>query len=184
MGCRRRLDRRPKHGRAQTIRRLENAQGGNEMSELDVQIVRMEPMRVACAHGFGESPEAEAWDKILAFAKSKGLDPERARFFGFNNPNPSPGSPEYGYDQWMTVGPEVEGEGDIVIKEIPSRLYAMARCEGLQNIGEVWKRLVLWFEDSHYKKPAHWCECLEELLTPPDVPFEEYVFNLYLPIAE
>jgi hypothetical protein len=48
----------------------------------------------------------------------------------------------------------------------------------------VWRDLVLWFEDSPYKKPPHWHECLEELLTPPDVPFDEYVFDLYLPIAE
>jgi effector-binding domain-containing protein len=155
------------------------------MTEVDIKIVRMEPMRVACAHGFGESPEHEAWGKILAFAKSRGIDPQEVRFFGFNNPSPSPGSPNYGYDQWMTVGPDVEGEGDIVIKEIPSRLYAVTRCEGLQNIGEDWKRLVLWFEDSPYKKPAHWHQCLEEQLTTPrNVPIEEYVFNLYLPIAE
>jgi len=154
------------------------------MNPLQVRIVEMEAMRVACAHGFGPSPEAEAWAKILAFARSRGLDPEKARFFGFNNPDPSPGSPNYGYDQWMTVGPEVEAEGEIVIKEVPSRRYAVARCEGLENIGRVWKQLVLWFEDSPYKKPSCWRECLEELLTSPDVPYEEYVFDLYLPVTE
>jgi effector-binding domain-containing protein len=154
------------------------------MSKLEVQIVQMEPMRVACAHGFGESPEHEAWDKILAFARSKGLDTQQARFFGFNNPSPSPGSPNYGYEQWMTVGRDVEGEDDIVIKEIPSRTYAVTHFKGLENIGKEWQQLVLWFEDGPYRKPSHWCECLEELLTPPDVPPEEYIFNLYLPIEE
>ena len=154
------------------------------MSELEVKIVHMEPMRVACAHAFGESPEAEAWERILAFAKAKGIDPREARFFGFNNPNPSPGSPNYGYEQWITVAPEVEAAGEIVIKEIPARLYAVTQFKGLSNIGEVWKQLVLWFEDSPYKQPSHWHECLEELLTPPDVPPEEYVFKLYLPITE
>jgi DNA gyrase inhibitor GyrI len=154
------------------------------MSEFEVRLVRLEPMRVASAHGFGESPEVQAWDKILAFARSKGLEPGQVRFFGFNNPNPSPGSPNYGYDQWMTVGPDVEPEGDIQILDIPGGLYAVTRCEGLSHIGEVWKSLVLWFEDSPYKKSAHWCQCLEELLTPPDVPYEDYVFDLYLPIAE
>jgi effector-binding domain-containing protein len=154
------------------------------MTELEVKIVRLEPMRVACTLGFGASPELIAWDKILAFARLKGLDTKKARFFGFNNPNPSPGSPNYGYEQWMTVGPDVEGEGDIAIKEIPSRLYAVTQFKGLEKIGQVWQQLVLWFEDSSYKKPPHWCECLEELLTPVDVPPEAYVFNLYLPIAE
>ena len=156
------------------------------MSELDVKIVEMPPMRVACAHGFGESPEPLAWEKILAFASAKGIDIEKARFFGFNNPNPSAGSPNYGYEQWMTVGPEVEAEGDIDIKEIPGRRYAMTNFKGLENITRVWHELILWFEDSPYrtnKKPEHWFECLEELLTSPDVTPEEYVFNLYLPIG-
>jgi effector-binding domain-containing protein len=156
------------------------------MSELEVKIVKMEPMRVAAALGFGTSPEPEAWDKILAFGRAKGLldDSEGVRFFGFNNPSPTPGSPNYGYEQWMTVGPDVEAEGDIEIKEIPSRRYAVTQFKGLENIGRVWQELVTWFEDSPYKKPAHWHQCLEELLTPVGTPPEEYVFDLYLPIAE
>ena len=31
------------------------------MSELEVRIVTLEPMRVASAHGFGEQPEEQAW---------------------------------------------------------------------------------------------------------------------------
>jgi len=154
------------------------------MSDFEVRIVEMEPMRVASAHGFGVEPEPEAWNKILAFAQEKGLDTGKARFFGFNNPNPSPGSPNYGYEQWMTVSPDVQAEGEITIKEIPVRRYAVTRCQGISTITQTWQQLVLWFEDSAYKKPAHWCQCLEELLTPPGVPYEEYVFDLYLPIAE
>jgi DNA gyrase inhibitor GyrI len=154
------------------------------MSELDVRIVEMEPMRVAVAHGFGEGPELIASDKMLAFLASKGLKFEDVRWFGFNNPDPSPGSPNYGYDVWTTVGPEVEGEGDIVIREVPARRYAVTRFKDLNNIGDVWKQLVLWFEDSSYKKPPYWHECLENLLVHPDTPYEEYVFDLYLPIAD
>ena len=156
------------------------------MTELQVRIVRLEPMRVASAQGFGEHPEAVAWDQILSFARAKGLmeDLSAHRFFGFNTPNPSPGSPNYGYTQWMTVGPDVEAEGEVEIKEVPSGLYAVTRCKGLDTIGEDWKRLVTWFADSAYKKPANFYECLEELLTPPDAAYEEYVFDLYLPIAE
>ncbi len=154
------------------------------MGEFEVKIVQMEPLRVAAALGYGTNPEEQAWNKILAFAEAKGIEREAARFFGFNNPSPSPGSPNYGYEQWMTVGKEVEAEGEITIKEIPARRYAVARCEGLSTIGQVWKDLVLWFEDSPYKKPPHWHECLEELLTPSEVSFDEYVFDLYLPIAE
>ena len=148
----------------------------------DVRIVKMDPLRVACSHGFGSSPEQEATDKMMAFLESKGLTFDDVRWFGFNNPNPSPGSPNYGYDVWATVGPQVQAEGEIVIKEIPAREYAVLRCEGVESIGRRWKELVLWFEDSAYKKPPHWHECLENLLTPPDTPFEDYVFDLHLPI--
>ncbi len=160
------------------------------MSDLDVRIVEMAPMRVASAHGFGQNPEEIAWKKILDFAQAQGLDTGEARFFGFNNPNPSPSSPNYGYEQWMTVGPEVEAVGDIVIREVPARRYVVTHFKGLENITRMWQELVLWFEESPYQKPPHWNECLEELLTPPpnvpfdDVSFEEFEFNLYLPIAE
>jgi DNA gyrase inhibitor GyrI len=152
------------------------------VTDLDVRIVEMEPMRVACAHGFGASPELQAIEKMLSFLDSKGLRFEDVRWFGFNNPDPSPGSPNYGYDVWATVGPEIEAEGEITMREIPARRYAVARCEGLEHIGEVWRQLVLWFEDSPYRKPPHWYECLENLLVHPDTPFEDYVFDLHLPI--
>ena len=43
------------------------------MSELEVRIVNLEPLRVASASGFGEQPELEAWDKILSWANSQGV---------------------------------------------------------------------------------------------------------------
>ena len=152
------------------------------MSEIEVRIVKLEPLRVAASHGFGESPEDIAHQKLLAFAEQKGLDWDAARHFGFNNPNPSPGSPNYGYDCWIEVGPEVEADGEIKIVDFPGGLYAVTRCEGLQNIGEVWKALIHWIKDSPYKKAHH--QWLEELLTPRADKLEDFVFNLYSPIAE
>lgn len=152
------------------------------MTELDVRIVKLEHMRVASGYGFGESPEDIASDKIRSWAEEKGLLDRPHRNFGFNNPNPSPGSPNYGYEIWITVGPEVEPEGEIRMLDFAGGLYAVARCEGLQNIGDVWKALVTWREDSNYKRAYH--QWLEELLTSPDVPAADYVFDLYLPIAE
>lgn len=154
------------------------------MSEIDVRIVDMGPMRVASVLGFGESPEPQSSQKMLAFMESKGLRFSDVRWFGFNNPDPTPGSPNYGYETWITVGPEIEAEGEVVIKEIPTRRYAVTGFVGLENIGRVWQELVLWFEDSPYNKPPHWHECLENLLVHPDTPYDEYAFDLYLPIAE
>ncbi len=154
------------------------------MSELEVRIVKLEPMIVVSAYGFGKEPEGIAWDKISAYAKSKGIlnDPEKFKTFGFDNPSPSPGSPNYGYEIWLPVDVGVEPEGDLRVLQFGGGLYAVTQFKGLENIGQVWKQLVMWRKDSKYKVAHH--RCLENLLTPPDVPMEEYVFDLYLSIAE
>ncbi|MFO7679889.1 MAG: GyrI-like domain-containing protein [Chloroflexota bacterium] len=149
------------------------------MSKNEVRIVKLEPMRVASVHGFGPEPEGIAWDKVMAFVAEKGLS--NGRYFGFNNPNPAPGSPNYGYEQWVTVGPEVEAAGDAEIKEFGGGLYAVMRCQGVQNIPGAWKDLVGWAESSPYRRSNH--QWLEEVLTPPPTPVEEFVLDLYLPIA-
>jgi DNA gyrase inhibitor GyrI len=153
------------------------------MSDLDVRIVTLDPMRVASAYGFGEQPEIKAWTKLLDWAESQRIeDLSKHRFFGFNNPNPSPGSPNYGYEQWMTIGAEVQPAEGIEIKDFPGGLYAVTRCEGLQHITDIWKQLVVWREDSKYKEAHH--QWLEECFTPKAERWEDYVFDLYAPITE
>jgi DNA gyrase inhibitor GyrI len=165
------------------------------MSDLEVRIVNLEPMTVAYALGFGESPEEIAWDKITKWARSKGMldDLKALKFFGFNNPNPSPGSPNYGYEQWIVIDPDVEVEGDIKKKDFPGGLFAVARCQ-LSNIGEAWKQLVIWQEDSNYKMGN--LQCLEEAFNPElfitpegklpidESMFDKFTLDLYLSITE
>ncbi len=156
------------------------------MSELEVRIVTLEPMRVASVHGFGESPEQQAWEKLIAWAKPKGLleDRERHRIFGFNNPDPSPGSPNYGYEFWIAVGPDVEAKGDAEIKNFSGGLYAVTRCKGVSNITKTWKQLVKWLDESKYKHASH--QWLEEHVWPPGKPLDEdeLTLDLCAPIAQ
>jgi DNA gyrase inhibitor GyrI len=154
------------------------------MSELNVRIVKLEPMRVVSTYGFGPGPEGIAWTKMRAWLEQKGLMGELAshRFFGFNNPSPSPASPNYGYEQWMTVGPDAQAEGDARIVQFAGGLYAVTSCK-LRVITPTWMSLVAWREGSHYK-PAHH-QWLEEELTPfAPGEVEDYDFDIYLPIAE
>ena len=156
------------------------------MSELEVRIVRLEPKRVASVHAFGESPEHAAWDKLIAWAKAKSLleEPIEYRIFGFNNPDPSPGSPNYGYEFWITVGPDVEPGGEATIKEFSGGLYAVTRCKGAPNIGKTWHQLGTWCENSKYQYASH--QWLEEHMAPPAVTphnDEGLVLDLYLPLA-
>jgi DNA gyrase inhibitor GyrI len=160
--------------------------GVEEMSDLDVRVVQLDPMRVAAALGFGPNPEELAWRLLLAWAGDSGLleRPEEHRFFGFNNPSPSPGSPNYGYEQWITVGPEVASEGEVEVKEFSGGLYAVTRCQ-LETITETWQQLVTWSETSRFRRAHH--QWLEESIDPPvdgNLGDSQAVLDLYLPIAE
>jgi DNA gyrase inhibitor GyrI len=157
------------------------------MSDLDVRIVKLEKMRVASFLGFGPSPEEEAWNKLNTWVKPRGYqeNPEQHPIFGFNNPDPSPGSPNYGYELWIVVGPEVESEGDMSTKEFAGGLYAVTRCDvpkgDFEEIGRKWKQLATWREDSRYKAAHHqWLEKSVEF----DASVLEFALDLYIPIAE
>ena len=152
-------------------------------TKLDVRIVTLEPMHVASAHGFGPSPEMIAWDKILRWAGENGLldGDEAPTYYGFDNPMPSPGSLNYGYEQWIVVGPDAVGNDEVTIKKFSGGMYAVTRCK-LPQIGEAWKRLVAWREDSKYRCAPH--ECLEQMISSPDTPFDDMVLDIFLAIAE
>ena len=155
------------------------------MSKLDVRIVRLDAMRLASAYGFGPSPEGIAHEKMQTFLKAKNLLDgygTKYRHFGFNNPNPSPGSPNYGYEIWTEIGPDVQPGGDIRIVDFSGGLYAVTRFEDLEYIGRVWGELVQWREASTYREAHH--QWLENLINPLEADFRKYVFDLYLPITE
>lgn len=132
------------------------------MKDLEVRIVKLEPLRVAHALGFGAQPEDLAWSKLLTWAKAKSLlsGPVIPRFFGFNNPSPSQGSPHYGYETWITVGPEVQPEGEMGVKEFRGGLYAVTHIKGPEDeIFPTWQKLVAWVEKSRYTPARHqWLE--------------------------
>lgn len=158
------------------------------MSDEEVRIVTLAPMRVASFHGFGSSPEYEALGKLLAWGEPRGLlsGERQARVFGFNNPEPSPGSPNYGYEFWLEVGPEVPGEEGAEIKEFSGGQYAVLRCHAEadgSNIGAGWQQLVIWQEASRYRYPRQ-LPCLEQHLGPLTVTPTAFTLDLYLPIAE
>jgi DNA gyrase inhibitor GyrI len=154
------------------------------MKELEVRIVKLEPMRVASVYGFGASPENEAREKLIAWAKPKGLldNPDERRIFGFNNPNPSHGSPNYGYEFWITVGPDIAPEGEVRIEEFPGGLYAVTRCRGVETITDTWNQLYKWVIDSKYSIAYH--QCLEAHIGKFPTPEDELTLDLHAAIIE
>jgi DNA gyrase inhibitor GyrI len=163
------------------------------MSEFNVRLERLAKLRVASLHGFGTQPELQAWDKLAEFAGNRGYlnDLSHHRIFGFNNPDPTPGSPNYGYELWITVDPEVSAEGEVEIKEFPGGLYAVARCDATGNPYEVipaaWQQLVVWREQSTYQPGSQ--QWLEEHIPAEGKGLVEtaggaWVLDLYLPLSQ
>ena len=151
---------------------------------IEVRIEELEPMRVVSAFGFGVSPEPQAWDLIFSFAREHGIDPGEQRFFGFNNPNPSPGSPNYGYEQWMTVGQDVEVEPPLRIKQLSPGRYAVTRFTGLDHITDRWQALVRWCEEHEHRISSEQERCLEEHLNPDETEPDKWTFDLHLGLGD
>lgn len=162
------------------------------MADLDVRIVQMGERRLAYVQEFGTvmgEPEKLAWSKLGRWARAKGLTagPSGYHYFSANDPPPMKEGDRYGYFSGVTVPPEVEPEGDVKVKVLPSSTYAVVRFKGLDNIGSMWKALYDWVE-----KRGEWSIAghgLEELLTPVDTDDvdkspETMVFDLWLPICK
>lgn len=134
------------------------------MDELKVEIVTLPSMRVASGWAFGSSPEEAAWQKLDAWARPAGLfDAPDARVFGHNNPNPSVGSPNYGYQFLLTVAPEVEPGEDIRIEELRGGRYAVmpavVAADPSVDIPAAWQRLDKWIAEHSYRMGQHqWLE--------------------------
>jgi AraC family transcriptional regulator len=157
------------------------------MSEIEVRIVQLPAMRVACVNGFGDGPEGQAFEKMKQWAAAHNLLDQQYRLFGYNNPDPTPGSPNYGYDVWLTVDKSIQADGEVRILEFPGGLYAVTRVD-VKNPGDdipaTWQKLVKWMEASKYRHGRH--QWLEEHIGPLGEMGGEQPFtlDLHLPISE
>ena len=128
-----------------------------------IELIRLEPMRVASAWAFGPNPEEMAWQKLTTWATPLGLLTPEHRIFGFNNPNPSAGSPNYGYEYWITVAPDVTPGDGVRIVEALGGLYAVLYADVSGNYYETipaaWQRLDSCVAASVYRHGSHqWLE--------------------------
>jgi DNA gyrase inhibitor GyrI len=154
------------------------------MGKIEVRIASLPGMRVASSYAFGMSPEEEAWKPIRRLAKERGIDltSKDSRTFGFDNPTPSPGSPEYGYEIWMPIGPDTDLSPPLIAKNFDGGSFAVSRIIGLGRIGQGWENLIAWLEDSPLEWLSERFEMMEELLNPAEPDPERWIFDLYIPI--
>lgn len=154
--------------------------------DLEVKIIKLAPRRVVVFKAEGKAPEFEAFEKLKNFAEPLGLlgKPEKYPVFGFNNPEPTPDSPEYGYEVWITIDSNIKTK-NVEVKEFEGGLYAVTTTRLIindENIVPAWKRLYEWVKQSKdYKSASH--QWLEKHLNPTASP-ENLVVDLYCPIQE
>ena len=180
--------------RADYILKTHAKEDERKVKKLEVKIVKLESMRVASVRAVGTTPEHDAWEKMRSWAEPRGLleDTEKHPVFGFNNPDPSPGRKEYGYEFWIRVGQNTQPAGDVEIKEFEGGLYAVTTCKLKEELEseffkkegylESWKNIVDWVtHSSKYKFSKH--QCLEKAHEP-GASEEELILDLYCPIEE
>lgn len=145
-------------------------------------------MQVVSTHGFGRAPEGIAIHNLRKWIEDHGLSGEvdKQRFFGFNNPDPSPGSPNYGYEQWMTLPEAYVVQAGDTIKTLAGGLYAVMGFINStpESFGAVWQALASWRIDNGYQYDGS-RQWLEECRTPQHMlngAENNLSFDCYMPI--
>jgi len=152
------------------------------LGNIKVKIVKLEPMIVASAYAFSESPEEKAQQLLNTWAEPRGLlgDLKNHPIFGFDNPPPAGPGQKYGYEFWIKVDPKTEPGNDVRICFFRGGRYAVTRCTGAHKIPETWMALGEWCKTNNYKIGMH--QGLEKYISG-DNP-ENLVMDFYCPICD
>jgi len=131
---------------------------------MEVNIKKIEPNRFASFYGFGKQPEEAAMNKLLKWCQKRNIniDDNKNIIYGFNNPNPTPESLEYGYEFWLKVSIDERPEDDVRLIEYHGGNYAITECIGAENMFQTWQALYKWCVDNKYRIGHH--QALERII--------------------
>lgn len=160
----------------------------NKLTDNNIRIIRLRSMPVAWYRAESSSPEVDAWNVMRKWVTEHDLDNLfTTRYFGFNNPNPVPGNPVYGYEVWVSVLNDhssllMKGPGVIRVKQFEGGRYAVTHTF-LSEIQEKWKQLGEWVQESGYIPGKH--QWLEEHIVADAASWNDDIqLDLYYPIQE
>jgi DNA gyrase inhibitor GyrI len=164
--------------------------------ELEVRLERMKTRRAAYFHELSENPEEDAWKKAAAWLKKKRFLKKDApiRIFGRNN-WPTQNREPYGYGFFIPLTPDIKITDSVLSRYIPGGLYAVTRCEGVENVHETWGKFWEWIKESehHYiggtkfvtigyelglEEIVNWYEAMVE------GQMDKAIFDLWIPLFE
>ncbi|MFW9946866.1 MAG: GyrI-like domain-containing protein [Candidatus Odinarchaeota archaeon] len=117
-----------------------------------IKLERVKSMRAVYFHALSETPESDAWEKAESWAERRDLLKKESdvRIFG-RNTYPTKDPEPHGYGYFITITPNISINEDLTTRIIPGGLYAVLRCEGVEQIGENWADLWNWVDESEYK---------------------------------
>lgn len=150
---------------------------------MHVTIKTRTPTRVAFIRWTGPYHEVgPTWEALMDWAGSNGHFNGDTRYFGasYDDPDVTPAE-KIRYDACITIGDDVEGEGDVGIRTIPGGTYAVTIHEGpYEKLGDTYTRLMgQWFPASGYE-PGD-APCLEFYLNEPDAtPQEDLLTEIWV----
>lgn len=100
--------------------------------KLDAEIRAFDPIRVAYVRHVGPYEQCGgAWEKLCAWAESRGLLNEDAIFIGLSHDDPSLTAPRHiRYDACIAVDNSVHGQGDVLVQEINGGDFAVTLHKG------------------------------------------------------
>ncbi len=166
--------------------------------KMEIKVVELNPMKVASFQYVGENPELNAFKEMITWAQEKNLLSKNMRyhFFGFNNPIPTEDNPVYGYEVWLPLDDDFEGDGEIKIKEFKGGLFAVTEMLFSDFLsGQDWNvfhsAAKLWMKENMYEfdSTVQWLEEhitekkeIENFIQKNDLP--KWNIGLYLPIRK
>lgn len=162
------------------------------LENLQVRIVKLSPMRIACYRAISKTPEDDCAKVMNEFIGKHGLSEKDYGFrhFGFNNPDPVAGSDIYGYEMWVSIPKGLEVNEPLWEGQMLGGLYASIPTY-MSSIFENWQKLHKWVgESDSYEaefKPEQGRQWLEENINfehfyDESVHFETKQLDLLLPI--
>ena len=137
----------------------------------NVRIVKLPAMTVAAYCVVSATPEIDCAKVFDPFVLGNNLHNKSGfRSFGFNNPDPSEDSAEYGYETWVTITEDFDVPAPFTKKHFTGGLFASTSAT-LNEIGERWTQLYNWCEKSDKYEFDSSLQWLEELT----MDYEEFI---------
>lgn len=158
--------------------------GNGNMEKSNIKILKFPPMKVASFHATGAAAEQDAFQKLYAWAYSRGFlkDPEKNPMFGFDSTTVARNRKTPGYEIWLGVPDSVVPEDGFKIKEFGGGIFLVMACSTRGNpvktIPAAWVKLHQWAQGNGYEMGNY--PTLERFYAVPLS--DDFTIDLYYPV--